>query len=380
MTRSSFVARSLIAAIGLAGCGEGSGGTEPGPPAPGPPVVGVPVTWSSIAIGTGNFFAFACGLTVEGRAYCWGDGSVGQLGTGRRESSLRPVPVSGAQQFVSLSAGWVSACALTATGEAWCWGEIPLNTQASQLPPMRVPGGLTFRSLSHGPAANAGICALTADGTAWCWSSSDLQPVIVPGGLRFTMLSVGDANRPRACGVTFAGEVYCWTRADWFGAPQSSIAPEKISGEFDFVALSVALRYCGLTRAGAVFCGDGTALGWQRVSTDGAFASIAHGPSNGHVCALTAQGAAHCWGGYVAALGTGDLLPHPTPAPVTGGHTFSFLAVGGLNSCGVTVGGEAYCWGQNTSGQVGNGLKSSYFDPPDKIAVHVPTRVLNPLR
>jgi alpha-tubulin suppressor-like RCC1 family protein len=376
MVNSRFAALPVLAAIALAACGES--GTEP--PASEPPPVGVPVTWSSISIGTGNWFAYACGLTVDGKAYCWGDNSVGQFGTGTRVSSSRPVPVGGTQRFSSLSTGWKSACALTAAGEAFCWGEIPPNAQ-SVLEPTRVPGGLLFQTLSHGPALGAGICALTADGTAWCWSTTDLQPVLVPGGLRFTMLSTGDRVSPRACGVTHTGEVYCWTRADWIGAPQTTVTPEKVSSAFDFVSMSIAGDFCGLTRTGAVYCREWPSLGWQRVSADGAFASLAQGPSNGHACALTAQGTAFCWGqNYDGQLGTGDWQQRFTPAPVAGGHTFATIAVGGENSCGVTTTGEAYCWGINITGQLGNGTKSSVWDPPDKIGVTVPTRVLNPLR
>jgi hypothetical protein len=385
MRTSRLALVTVLVAMTPAACGDG--GTQPQlPPA------GVPVKWSSISVGSGNFFAFACGLTVEGRAYCWGDNATGQLGTGTREESLRPVPVSGTLQFASLSIGWKSACALTTSGDAWCWGELVPNGQ-SIAAPTRVPGGLSFRQLSHDRTRN--VCALTAEGESWCWSIFDLQPVRVPGGQRFAMLTTGSTmlvpgegyERQGACGVTFSGEVYCWGWADVQGPTLRIVAPIKISGAPEFVSLTIGGTDCGVTRDGAVYCHEGLASGWRLVPFAPAFVSAAQGHSEvdligpAHVCALTAPGIAHCWGGNsLGQLGTGDLKARSTPTPVAGGHVFSTLAVGGENSCGVTVTGDAYCWGVNREGQLGNGTKSSTGATPEQLGVRVPTRVLDPLR
>ena len=98
MRTSRLALVAALVAMTPAACGDG--GTQPQPPPR-----GVPVRWSSISVGTGNFFAFACGLTVEGKAYCWGDNEAGQLGTGLREASPRPVTLSETLRFASLSTG-----------------------------------------------------------------------------------------------------------------------------------------------------------------------------------------------------------------------------------------------------------------------------------
>ncbi|MEJ7812826.1 MAG: hypothetical protein WKG32_20600, partial [Gemmatimonadaceae bacterium] len=84
-----------------------------------------------------------------------------------------------------------------------------------------------------------------------------------------------------------------------------------------------------------------------------------------HTCALTRQGAAYCWG-YNAkgGLGTGEVGGSElTPVSVIGGLAFTALTAGAYHTCGLAGGGVAsrgadgvaYCWGDNASGQLGDG-------------------------
>ena len=45
----------------------------------------------------------SCGVTVDERAYCWGDNSFGQLGDGEGWNSLVPVPVAGPARWAELT-------------------------------------------------------------------------------------------------------------------------------------------------------------------------------------------------------------------------------------------------------------------------------------
>ena len=64
-----------------------------------------------------------CGLQANGNAWCWGDNSHGNLGTGDTTPSLVPVMVTGGFAFTQISAMSFSytLCAVTATGDAYCW-------------------------------------------------------------------------------------------------------------------------------------------------------------------------------------------------------------------------------------------------------------------
>ena len=75
---------------------------------------------------------FACALTSDHRAYCWGDNTHGQLGSlvtdteGKcfRGGRCSPIPaeVFGGRVWREISAGEQHACGLTMEGEVYCWG------------------------------------------------------------------------------------------------------------------------------------------------------------------------------------------------------------------------------------------------------------------
>jgi len=72
----------------------------------------------------------SCGVGQDGKAYCWGRNTEGQLGVGDHSleschsdpCSTRPLPVSGNLGFKSLSAGRGFTCGVTVSGELYCWG------------------------------------------------------------------------------------------------------------------------------------------------------------------------------------------------------------------------------------------------------------------
>ncbi|MEO5842455.1 MAG: RCC1 repeat-containing protein, partial [Acidimicrobiales bacterium] len=75
-----------------------------------------------------------------------------------------------------------------------------------------------------------------------------------------------------------------------------------------------------------------------------------------HVCALTSDGSAYCWGyNGMGQLGDGTTTDRKVPTPVSGTTKFTRLAAGRYFTCGLTSAGATWCWGDNSSGQLGNG-------------------------
>ncbi|PYP52557.1 MAG: hypothetical protein DMD45_04205 [Gemmatimonadetes bacterium] len=78
------------------------------------------------AVSTGS--VHACGAGTAGAAYCWGEDTYTQRGTGYPSGDTAPqgLPVTGGLSFVAISAGGAHTCGVTSDGKAYCWG---LNDQ-----------------------------------------------------------------------------------------------------------------------------------------------------------------------------------------------------------------------------------------------------------
>ncbi|AKU90027.1 BNR repeat domain protein [Vulgatibacter incomptus] len=126
----------------------------------------------------------ACGVSREGKGYCWGTNSWGQLGNGGVEPSSVPVEIAGGHSFRQIEIShsyrseWDStSCGLTTDGEVLCWGTgyngelgrrctSPVECEAVEARP--VGGGLRFEELAVGGGT---FCGLSGDGVAYCWGS-----------------------------------------------------------------------------------------------------------------------------------------------------------------------------------------------------------------
>jgi alpha-tubulin suppressor-like RCC1 family protein len=83
-----------------------------------------------------------------------------------------------------------------------------------------------------------------------------------------------------------------------------------------------------------------------------------------HSCALDTDGRATCWGNNESGqLGDGGFQSRTVAAPVAGTFSFAFLAAGNSHTCAVTRDGEGYCWGANANGQLGDGTTSARSAP-----------------
>jgi hypothetical protein len=83
-----------------------------------------------------------------------------------------------------------------------------------------------------------------------------------------------------------------------------------------------------------------------------------------HSCAIE-RGKAYCWGdNYSGDLGDGGTAPSGVPvavdsAGVLAGKTITHLAAGEYGTCALDSAGAAYCWGTNFAGQLGDGITAA---------------------
>jgi hypothetical protein len=245
---------------------------------------------------------------------------------------------------------------------------------------------ITVAAVSNheGDGGGYGQCALTTTGQVYCQGpngstsygivhSYEVGPVAVVGGLSFSAISGGGSHR---CALATSGAVYCWG-TDYYGelgtggarledcdtdphplaVRPCSPAPVPVAGGFNFARITSALDYsCALTAAGAAWCwggnywgqlGDGTTSNRSApVAVSGGLTFTQISAGGHHACALTAAGLAYCWGGnQFGQLGNGSTTASSTPVPVAGGLTFTGIAAGWGFTCALASGGAAYCWG-----------------------------------
>ncbi|HVO36110.1 MAG TPA: hypothetical protein VMT21_11120, partial [Gemmatimonadales bacterium] len=303
---------------------------------------------------------FTCGVTTVGTAYCWGAGAQGQLGTGSQASSGRPVRVLvEGVAFQTISAGYTHACAVATTGAAYCWGSNAggrLGTGASltggHTTPTPVAGGLSFRTISAGYYHT---CGVTRSGAAYCWGRNELGetgngattahglPARVAGD--FSARSVQAAPQfDFSCAVGRDSTLACWG-ANCYGQ----------------LGVDSTTEQCGTP---AMPCSSTP----KPVKASGAFQSVSAFFS--HVCAVSAAGEVSCWGlNDQGQLGNGsEAGSSATPAPIVGAGIYKAVTTGRQFSCAITADGAARCWGRNAEGQLGTGDTAAHTAPTPVVA------------
>jgi alpha-tubulin suppressor-like RCC1 family protein len=261
--------------------------------------------------------SFSCALTVAGGVKCWGSGALGSLGNGSFQDSATPVDVidgteidgTGVPKLLTgvaqITVGTYHACALTTAGGVKCWG----SNWSGEL------GNGTFALESPGGLAMAGD--------------------VMDGSLALTGVAQISAGGYHTCAVTTGGGVKCWGNNTNGQLGNGTVG--GVATPVDVIEGSPRLPLTGVAQ----------------ISAGGL-----------HTCAVTAGGAAKCWGRNVSGqLGVGLDVGQSRPAdliPVAANvkemsSGFAQISAGFEHTCALTTAGGVKCWGRNSYGQAGNG-------------------------
>lgn len=237
-------------------------------------------------------------------------------------------------------------------------------------------------------------CALTTSGGVKCWGSN--QSGRLGDGTTTSRAVAGDVfsltsgvasvsvGHTHSCAVTTSGGLKCWgfngngRLGD--GTTTTRLTPVDVSGLTSGVAsVSVGNDHtCAVTTTGGAKCwgyngdrtlGDGTTTDrWTPVDVTGltsGVAAIAAGEF--HTCALTTTGGARCWGDNASGqVGDGSGLNRSTSVNVTGLTSgVAAITTDSSHTCAVTTTGGVKCWGTNNQGQIGDGTTTTRLTPVD---------------
>jgi alpha-tubulin suppressor-like RCC1 family protein len=194
-----------------------------------------------------------------------------------------------------------------------------------------------------------------------------------------------EAGSQHNCALVTSGETYCWGRnfEHELGTGLTNThdsLPALVDTPVKFASVNAGtVHTCALTAEGAAYCwghgffgrlGSDVPISATPMAVQGQVRLNTITLGEGFTCGLTDEGAAYCWGDNRAGqLGRDTTVSSSTtPIPVDGGRTFVAIAAGDIHTCALTNSGAAYCWGSNLVGQVGSGDTARTIMVPAQVA------------
>jgi alpha-tubulin suppressor-like RCC1 family protein len=306
--------------------------------------------------------------------------------------------------WAEIAVGDYFTCARKSSGQVWCWGnddyrQVGQSDEIYHSTPVQVNN---ITDATHIVAGGEHACALTASGSPKCWgSNNDLQLGSGSQGNHAMPQTLGaplvnalqiSGGYQHTCAVASDRTVYCWGYNDH---GQTGDLGSSLHGyttpPFQVPGVTTALQVgaggdhaCALTATGILCWGANYSgqLGLGTGMTDanlhaptapmltGNFTEIAVG--DGHVCARKDDGTLWCWGeNATGELGNGNQTDNPVPQPVPGIANVVHVTAHQSSTCVLLANNDAYCWGADSYGQLGDGQDTYDVLNPVKLASNV---------
>lgn len=327
------------------------------------------------------------------QVFCWGNDRNGELGDGLTQARGRPVRVESLPPVDDVVAGDsfdvcqgqrdAHTCARLLDGTISCWGS-NVEGSCSGAAPTFVPTVIAGLSgVKQIAVSGYESCAVLAGGTARCWgclanAGGAVGMTTIAGLNGVEKIGIGDAF---ICALLSNGTVSCVI--DTFDAhgdstPSAPVQVTALSGVSD---ISVAWDHaCALRTDGSAACwgandhgqlgdgnvGKGLSLQQPYVSVTSLLSGVVQVAAGQEMtCAIVQSGDVYCWGFNASGAlgigaGPGDF---PSPARVPGLSNAVEIAAGWRHACARLADASVWCWGENSSGQVGDGTTTARSSP-----------------
>ncbi len=353
-------------------------------------------TWANINGATAASYATpATAVADSGRRYR--AVASNSAGTANSNAAVLTVTASATTPpaFAKIAAGESHTCAVKADATVACWGkgssrEVLPGSGINQDIPVTVPGLSGITQVAVGFQRS---CALDANGGLLCWgrgNGTGIGTVTDIANVPHTGIKAIVLGAYHGCFIDAATTVQCWgdDSVGQLGQGSASITPavnpvivrrlnsEPLTGA---VSLAAGSFYtCALKSDGDVVCwgrgaiGDGSPAlaGFEATGTQLALRAIvpavtganAIASSGGHVCAAMAIGGIKCWGENSSGqLGNGNRVPQLLPISVADPQGLlagvSKIAMEAKNTCAVRAdpaNGQVICWGSVAPNHINN--------------------------
>jgi len=348
------------------------------------------ISWSIVSTGLSH----TVGITTANTLYVWGLNNAGQLGDGTTVNKFLPIQI-GSLSWSLVNAGASHTVGVTTANTLHAWGlnssgQLGDNTAVSKSSPVLISiAGNNANNITKVIAEGTTSTIIKNDGTAYMWGTDGLfvglganksTPVIVPNSKKLTSWKTLSAGYYNSMGIS-DHDKSLWTFGQndvgQLGDGTTINRPyiQLLNGD-SWSTVSSGYSYAtGINTTGALYVwggnasgqlGDGTTINKSspvKIGTN-SWSVISSGNGiNQHTAGITSTGALFTWGNNATGqLGDGTTINKSSPIQI-GTRSWTSVSAGPGFSAAIDITGALYVWGTNGNGNLGDGTVVNKSSP-----------------